>query len=116
MRRIRDRDQYLRFQLRRMHRVLARRDREDSTTHPVGRASIPVERKFAVTRRGQLRVSACSNLSMRRNPEESIEFFNLLLENMRRRKSTHVLLDDVEVIDYEAILVLLSIVVRFKAE
>lgn len=53
-------------------------------------------------------------LSMADNPALSIEFFARLLDRLAQRRMVHVVLRDVQRIDFDAIVVLLSIMVRFK--
>jgi len=49
------------------------------------------------------------------NPEESIAFVNKLAEHYDRRKRVYVSLQNIKRIDYDAIVVLLAILIRFKA-
>jgi hypothetical protein len=118
MKRIRNRERYRRHQARRLSAVLAERVRaglrKRALGTPQGAAPRPRASGHAVRPWGYKQVRACPDLSMINNPEHTIAFFNELMDSFDRRRRTWVVLKDVGRIDYDAILVLLSIMVRFK--
>jgi hypothetical protein len=66
--------------------------------------------------RNYSRAVAPSVLSMIDNPVASTEFFSQLTDNYKRGRRSFVYLRDVERIGYDAIVVLLSIMIRYKAK
>jgi hypothetical protein len=66
-------------------------------------------------KRGFLALKAPSRMSVIKYPEETVGFFNKLMIQFERRRKVFVSLKNVSVIDYDAIVVLLSIMVKFKA-
>ena len=61
-------------------------------------------------------INVPKNFSFIKNPEEIIEFINNLESRLRKRQKVYINLFDVEEISYGAIVLLLSIMVRFKAK
>lgn len=61
-------------------------------------------------------VKAPNNFTFIGNPEETISFINKLKDCYDNSKKAFVVLKDVRTIDYDAVVVLLSIMVRFKAK
>lgn len=65
---------------------------------------------------GYKRIKAPANFSLIKNPELVIEFISKLRAAYESEQEVFVVLRDVTKIDYDAIVVLLSIVVRFKSQ
>tara|TARA_R110002012_G_scaffold210271_1_gene380899 strand:- start:2516 stop:3610 length:1095 start_codon:yes stop_codon:yes gene_type:complete len=61
------------------------------------------------------KVFAPKKLSLVENPEKTIAFVNQLRKCFKRRKKVFVLLSQVESVGYDALVVLLSILIRFKS-
>jgi hypothetical protein len=114
MKRIPDKQQYRRFQESRAQRTLIQR-----TTRP-HRVSASKARGYRRARDrpvtpGYARVVAPSILSMRVNPEATIRFFDSLLEYYHRNQAVFVSMRHASRIDYDAIVVLLSVMIRLKS-
>ena len=62
------------------------------------------------------KIKAPSNLSMIDEPEKTIAFINKLKDKFTAGKSVFVVLEHVENIGYDALVVLLSILIRFKSK
>ena len=62
------------------------------------------------------KIKAPSHLSMIDDPERTLHFINKLRDKFYLEKSVFVILESVEFIDYDAIVVLLSIMIRFKSK
>jgi len=62
------------------------------------------------------KVKAPSHFSLVNNPEETIEFLSTLKKQFDSRSKTFVVLKDVATLDDDAIVLLLSIMVRFKSQ
>lgn len=73
------------------------------------------KRKFEDRFQGYKRVYAPGNLSFIENPVEVTEFISELKGHFDKQKKVFVVLKNVKAISYDAIVVLLSIMVRFKA-
>ncbi len=75
-----------------------------------------LQRRFASKFKDFKKVKAPPNLSLIKNPEAVIGFIKLLKANFLAKKKVYVILKDVTNIDYDAIVVLLSIMIRFKSQ
>lgn len=73
------------------------------------------KRKFDDKFKGYKKIKAPTILSFIDNPEEVIDFINNLKYYFEDKKKVFVVLKDVKKINYDAIVVLLSIMVKFKA-
>ena len=72
--------------------------------------------KFSDRLRDYKRIIAPSNFSFIENPVEVIAFINKLREAFDKRKKVFIVLEKITVITYDAIIVLLSIMIRFKSQ
>jgi hypothetical protein len=120
MKKTQNREQYLRYQRRRLRRVLRHRRRKASKKSAFF-AGVPAQQvAYRALPRANVpwnytRVVAPSVLSIVDNPVESSAFFSQLVANYRAKQRSFVYLKDVERIGYDAIVVLLSIMIRYKA-
>jgi hypothetical protein len=73
------------------------------------------ENLFAQRRKEFTEITAPKIFSFLKNPNEVVRFIQKLKAFHSKKKKVFVILKDVEVIDYDAIVVLLSILVKFKA-
>ena len=62
------------------------------------------------------KIKAPPKLSIIDNPERTIQFINKIRHKFYLRKPVFVILEEVEIIGYDALVVLLSILIRFKSE
>jgi hypothetical protein len=62
------------------------------------------------------KVRAPEDFSFKQNPEKVIQFINKIKGCFDRREKTFVMLESVKKIDYDAIVVLFSIMIRFKSQ
>lgn len=81
----------------------------------VPNSSLKHKRKFEDRFQGYTRIFAPENFTLIGNPEAVIAFINRISECFDKRRKTFVVLQKVKSIDYDAIVLLLSIMVRFKA-
>lgn len=124
MKRIRNRERFKRYQQRRIRSAL--RERRSFVEHRRAkrRAQLGQGRPQHVRERpprvgpppGYKLLVAPSVLSMVSNPAESISFVAQLTKLLERKRTVWVSLKNVSRIDYDAIVVLLSVMIRFKAK
>lgn len=116
---------YKQFKATQAERSLRRKLRSKSKRKERNRSDLNLSKEERHERRKQkqfhdylknyAQVKAPENFSFIKNPVEVIDFINELQEHFDDRIKVFVVLKNVKVIDYDAIVVLLSIMVRFKA-
>src|SRR5258706_1552386 len=113
---------FKRYNHRRAKRSLARNLRFKEYQRLKNQSELGLERKekqhkrtFEDKYKNYIRVKAPENLTLIGNPEPVIKFINKLRDCYDKNKKAFVVLQEVKNIDYDAIVVLLSIMVRFKA-
>lgn len=74
------------------------------------------KRKVESNFRDYLKVSAPENFSLIENPDNVIQFINKLNNAYEDRKKVFIVLKDIKKMQYDALVVLLSIMVQFKAK
>lgn len=81
----------------------------------VGKPARTYRRKFEEPYKDYKRIHAPENFSFIENSEGVVEFISKLKNHFDENKKVFVVLKEVKIISYDAIVVLLSIMVRFKA-
>lgn len=74
------------------------------------------KRRFEDKYKDFRKIKAPENFTLIGNPEEVIEFISDLKISFDKKQKVFVVLNDIKKIDYDAIVVLLSIMVRFKSQ
>lgn len=111
------REPYRRYNRRRALRSLEARLRfKDSKQYDYSERRERGRTKEHIARGGFNPIKAPEDFSLVRNPEEVVRFIELLRLNFDERRRVFVVLTHVKYIDYDAIVVLLSAMVRFKSK
>ncbi len=117
MKRIRDKERLLRLQRSRARKAAKRRVRRVVTrARSTSAPEVGADTYLGFDPQPLTLVNAPETLSIALNPAGCAQFFSEIDERFRQRRKVHVGLNSVKKIDYDAIVVLLSKLVRFKAE
>ena len=108
---------YKRYNRRRALKSLeARLRHKDSKRYDYSQRRAAASGKVRIARGGFNPIHAPDDFSLVRNPDGVVRFIEVLRRNFEERRRVWVALTEVKHIDYDAIVVLLSAMVRFKSK